>query len=66
MERWRQYFSFRFKSAPEKLSGDVIRAFQAGLTSREEAREERRARGEELGACAKIEPAEDKTPADPV
>ena len=66
MERWGRSFSFHYKTAPEKLSGDVIRAFQAGLTSCEEAREERRVRGEELGACAKIEPAEDKTPADPV
>lgn len=46
-----------------KLSADVISAFQAGLISREEAREELKARGEELGAYAKIEP--DKTIADP-
>ena len=47
----------------EKLSGDVISAFQAGLISREEAREELKARGEDLGVYAKIEP--DKTLADP-
>ena len=50
----------------QKLSSDVIQAFQAGLITREEAREELKNRGEELGAYAKIEPGEDKTPADPV
>ena len=40
----------------EKLSGDVISAFQVGLISREEAREELKARGEDLGVYAKIEP----------
>ena len=37
-----------------KLSQDVIAAFQAGIISREEAREELRSRGEELGVYAKI------------
>ena len=49
----------------QKVSADVISAFQAGIISREEAREELKARGEDLGAYAKIEPAEDNTIADP-
>ena len=40
----------------QKLSSDVITAFQAGIISREEAREELRTRGEELGVYSRIEP----------
>ena len=40
----------------QKFSSDVISAFQAGLLSRQEAREELKSRGEELGVYAKIEP----------
>lgn len=39
----------------EKLSADVIQAFQAGILSREEAREELKSRGEELGVYGKVE-----------
>ena len=39
-----------------KLSGDVIQAFQCGLLTREEALEELKARGEELGVYTKVEP----------
>ncbi len=38
----------------QKLSADVISAFQAGLISREEAREELKSRGEGLGVYGKI------------
>lgn len=38
----------------QKFSSDVIAAFQAGLLSRDEAREELRARGEELGVYCRI------------
>lgn len=37
-----------------KLSSDVIQAFQAGLLTREEALEELKSRGEELGVYAKV------------
>ena len=40
----------------QKLSTDVIQAFQAGIISREEAREELKSRGEDLGVYSKIEP----------
>ena len=49
----------------QQMSADVISAFQAGLLSREEAREELKARGEDLGVYAKIEPAENDAIADP-
>ena len=38
----------------QKLSTDVIQAFQAGLLTREQALEELKSRGEELGVYAKI------------
>ena len=38
----------------QKLSSDVISAFQAGLLTREQALEELKSRGEELGVYAKI------------
>ena len=38
----------------QKLSSDVIQAFQAGLLTREQALEELKSRGEELGVYAKI------------
>ena len=38
----------------QKLSADVIEAFKCGLLDREEAREELRARGEELGVYTKV------------
>jgi hypothetical protein len=38
----------------QKLSTDVIQAFQAGLLTREEAREELKSRGEELGVYTKV------------
>ena len=38
----------------QKLSSDVIEAFKCGLLDREEAREELRARGEELGVYTKV------------
>ena len=38
----------------QKMSADVISAFQAGLLSREEAREELKSRGEDLGVYAKV------------
>ena len=41
----------------QKLSSDVIQAFQAGILSREEAREELKSRGEELGVYTRVEPA---------
>ena len=44
----------------QKMSADVISAFQAGLLSREEAREELKARGEDLGVYGKIEPEKEK------
>ena len=37
-----------------KLSTDVIRAFQAGLLTRDEALRELKARGEELGAWGRV------------
>ena len=40
----------------QKMSSDVISAFQAGVISREEAREELKARGEDLGVYSKIVP----------
>ena len=40
----------------QKLSADVIAAYQAGLLSRGEAREELRSRGAELGMYSRIEP----------
>ncbi len=40
----------------QKISSDVIQAFQAGIISREEAREELQARGEDLGVYSKIDP----------
>ena len=43
----------------QKISSDVISAFQAGIISREEAREELRARGEELGVYTKIQAMEE-------
>ena len=39
----------------QKLSSDVIQAFQAGLLTREEALEELKSRGEELGVYTKVE-----------
>ena len=44
----------------QQMSADVISAFQAGLLSREEAREELKARGEDLGVYGKIEPEKEK------
>ena len=44
----------------QQMSADVISAFQAGLLSREEAREELKARGEDLGVYAKIEPEKEE------
>ncbi len=44
----------------QKLSTDVIQAFQAGLLTREEALAELKSRGEELGVYAKIEPEKEK------
>ena len=38
----------------QKLSTDVIEAFRAGLLTREEAKEELKTRGEELGVYAKV------------
>ena len=38
----------------QKLSSDVISAFQAGLLTREQALEELKSRGEDLGVYAKI------------
>jgi hypothetical protein len=38
----------------QKLSSDVIQAFQAGLLTREEALEELKSRGEELGVYTKV------------
>ncbi len=40
----------------QKMSSDVIAAFQAGILTREEAREELKNRGEELGVYSKIDP----------
>ena len=40
----------------QKLSQDVIQAFQCGLLTREEALEELKSRGEELGVYTKIQP----------
>ena len=37
-----------------RLSADVVQTFQAGIISREEAREELKARGEDLGVYGKI------------
>ena len=39
----------------QQMSSDVISAFQAGIISRAEAREELKARGEDLGVYSKIE-----------
>ena len=44
----------------QKLSSDVIQAFRAGLLTREEALEELKSRGEELGVYTKIEPGKAK------
>jgi hypothetical protein len=38
----------------QKLSTDVIQAFQAGLLTREQALEELKSRGEELGVYTKV------------
>jgi hypothetical protein len=38
----------------QKLSSDVIQAFQAGLLTREQALEELKSRGEELGVYSKV------------
>ena len=38
----------------QKLSSDVISAFQAGLLTREQALEELKSRGEELGIYTKV------------
>ena len=38
----------------QKLSSDVIEAFKCGLLDRDEAREELKARGEELGVYTKV------------
>ena len=38
-----------------KITPDVIEAFRAGLLTREEAREELKSRGEELGVYAKLQ-----------
>ena len=43
----------------QKLSSDVIQAFQAGLLTREQALAELKARGEDLGVYTKIEPEGD-------
>lgn len=45
----------------QKMSSDVISAFQAGVISREEAREELKARGEDLGVYSKIVPDREET-----
>ena len=37
----------------QKLSGDVIEAYKCGLLTREEALEELKSRGEELGVYSK-------------
>ena len=38
----------------QKLSSDVIEAFKCGLLTREQALEELKARGEELGVYTKV------------
>ena len=50
----------------QKISSDVIQAFQAGIISRAEAREELKARGEDVGVYAKIDPAGELKIADPL
>lgn len=44
----------------QKLSSDVIAAFQAGVISREEAREELKERGEDMGVYTKIKAEEEE------
>ena len=43
-----------------KLSADVIAAFGAGLLTREEAREELKSRGEELGVYTRVSVTEEQ------
>ncbi len=44
----------------QKLSADVIQAFQCGLLTREQALEELKSRGEDLGVYTKIREGEDR------